>query len=229
MKRCQIKIFLAFSVFSLLFSCSTLNYIGTPNIKHKNISIPEKKQIVTANLGMNMITQAKASIAQGIHISKKQMNGFVKIGDYIPTQENEKKIIFENYPNGEKIKGDFFGCDTYALVYYKATKKLEYEAYGGAFNVKQQCDSITDFSLKEVMSISTDNFQQTLIYLGKFGHIIKLAYREFSDDFIRPNFSTEVFYDLSENSIIGYMNCRIEIIEATNSYIKYKVLENFNE
>lgn len=32
-----------------------------------------------------MITQGKSSTAKGIHINKEQLNGFVKVGDYMPT------------------------------------------------------------------------------------------------------------------------------------------------
>ena len=213
----------------LISSCTTLGYIGEPRIKYQNISIPEKGQIVTTNLGMNMITQGKSSVAVGVHINKEQLNGFVKAGDYMPTQENNEKIIFENYPNGNRITGNTFGITDYILVYYKNTNELKYEMYGGSMKVKNFSDTVTNFELRDVYSVSADNFQQTLIYLGKSGQIIKLAYREFNGDFIRPAFSTEVTYDLSETKRIGYMNCEMEILEATNSYIKYKVIKNFND
>lgn len=222
---CLIAGFLGF----FITSCSTLGYIGEPRIKYQNISIPERNQIVTANLGMNMITQGKSSVALGIHINKEQLNGFVKAGDYMPTQENNEKIIFENYPNGNRITGNTFGITDYILVYYKNTKELKYEMYGGTMKVKNFSDTVNDFELRDVYSVSSDNFQQTLIYLGKSGQIIKLAYREFNGDFIRPAFSTEVTYDLSETKKIGYMNCEMEILEATNSYIKYRVIKNFND
>lgn len=122
-----------------------------------------------------------------------------------------------------------FGITDYILTYYKSSKTLKYEQYGGDFKILNYSNNVTDFELKDVYSVSEDNFQQTLIYLGKSGQTIKLAYREFNEDFIRPAFSTEVSYDLSETNIIGYMNCKIEIIEATNSYIKYKVINNFND
>lgn len=223
-----IKTFLFAGLVSIT-ACSTLSYIGDPKIKTEDISIPEKNKTVTANLGMNMVTQGKASVAQGIHINKEQHNGFVKVGDYMPSQENEEKIVFENYPNGSRINGNVFGCTDYILVYYKNSKKLEYEMYGGSMKVKNFSYSITNFELKDVYSVTSDNFQQTLIYLGKSGQVIKLAYREFNGDFIRPAFSTEVTYDLSETNKIGYMNCEIEVVEATNTYIKYKVLKNFND
>ena len=210
-------------------SCTTLSYIGDPRIKYQNISIPEKGQIVTANLGMNMITQGKSSVAVGVRINKEQLNGFVKVGDYMPTQENNEKIVFENYSNGNHITGNTFGITDYILVYYKNTNELKYEMYGGSMKVKNFSDTVTNFELRDVYSVSADNFQQTLIYLGKSGQTIKLAYREFNGDFIKPAFSTEVSYDLSETKKIGYMNCEMEILEATNSYIKYKVIKNFND
>ena len=49
-----------------------------------------------------MITQGKSSVAVGVRINKEQLNGFVKVGDYMPTQENNEKIVFENYPNGNE-------------------------------------------------------------------------------------------------------------------------------
>lgn len=66
-----------------------------------------------------MITQGKSSVAVGVRINKEQLNGFVKVGDYMPTQENNEKIVFENYPNGNHITGNTFGITDYILVYYK--------------------------------------------------------------------------------------------------------------
>jgi len=42
-------------------------------------------------------------------------------------------------------------------------------------------------------------------------------------------FNNDVDYDLNESKVIGYKGARIEIIEATNELIKYRVLKNFNQ
>jgi len=68
-----------------------------------------------------------------------------------------------------------------------------------------------------------------LIYSGKVGNKINVAYREFSNNLARPAFNNTVQYDLDESNIIGYKGARIEVIEATNEYIKFKVLLNFNK
>ncbi len=73
-----------------------------------------------------------------------------------------------------------------------------------------------------------DAVQRTLIYNGKSGDKINVGYREFSGNMARPAFNNNVEYDMSESAQIGYKGALLEIIEATNQHIKYKVLSNFN-
>ncbi len=41
----------------------------------------------------------------------------------------------------------------------------------------------------------------------------------------RPAFNNNVEYDLSESPIIGYKGAKLEVIEANNQFIKYRVIE----
>lgn len=75
---------------------------------------------------------------------------------------------------------------------------------------------------------SRDAFQQTLIYSGRIGNKINIGYRELSSNMARPAFNNDVEYDLTESRVIGYKGARLEVIEATNEHIKYRVLRNFN-
>lgn len=76
--------------------------------------------------------------------------------------------------------------------------------------------------------VRTDTFQQSLIYNGRAGSKINLAYREISGGVAKPAFSNTVEYDLSDSKTIGYRGARIEVIEATGELIQYRVLENFS-
>ncbi|ELT4634368.1 hypothetical protein R8Y01_003702, partial [Acinetobacter baumannii] len=87
----------------------------------------------------------------------------------------------------------------------------------------------TGISFKTEGSINEDSFQQTLIYSGKVGNKINIGYREFSSNIARPAFNNDVEYDLSQSKEIGYKGALLEIIEATNQDIKYKVIRNFNK
>jgi len=60
------------------------------------------------------------------------------------------------------------------------------------------------------------------------GNKLKISYREFNNNMARAAFNTDVEYDLSESAIIGYAGARIEVIDATNTDIKYKIIKNFN-
>lgn len=85
------------------------------------------------------------------------------------------------------------------------------------------------FERRKKPVLNPDSFQQTLIYSGKIGNKINIGYREFSGNMARPAFNNNVEYDLSESAVIGYKGAKLEIIEATNQFIKYKVIENFNK
>jgi hypothetical protein len=95
------------------------------------------------------------------------------------------------------------------------------------FNVASCSDSGAFERMKKAI-LSHDSFQQTLIYSGKVGNKINVGYREFSGNIARPAFNNNVEYDLSESKTIGYKGAVIEVIEATNQHIKYKVIKNFN-
>jgi hypothetical protein len=44
---------------------------------------------------------------------------------------------------------------------------------------------------------------------------------------MRAPFSQEIQYDLADGNIIGFKGVRIEVIEAANTQIKYRVLASF--
>ncbi len=78
-------------------------------------------------------------------------------------------------------------------------------------------------------ALTEDGFQQTLLYSGRIGSKINISYREFSNSIARPAFNNDVEYDLNESMTIGYRGAEIEILEATNRLIRYRVVRNFNQ
>ena len=79
-----------------------------------------------------------------------------------------------------------------------------------------------------VSSAGDNSFQQTLIYSGRVGDKVNIGYREFSSNVARPAFNNDVEYDLSESDTIGYRGAELQILEATNRSITYRVIRNFN-
>jgi hypothetical protein len=85
------------------------------------------------------------------------------------------------------------------------------------------------FEKRKKAMVSPDSFQQTLIYSGKVGNKVNIGYREFSGNMARPAFSNNVEYDLSESSLIGYKGAKLEVIEANNQFVRYRVIDSFKD
>ena len=77
------------------------------------------------------------------------------------------------------------------------------------------------------MAIAQANYVQELIYNGRVDNNLKFVYREFSGDMIRPAFSQTVQYDYNESKFISFKELTLEIVEANNQIIKYKLINNF--
>jgi|TARA_B110000902_G_C14181323_1_gene540644 hypothetical protein len=88
--------------------------------------------------------------------------------------------------------------------------------------------SENDVKMGETFVYNENSFQQTIAYEGKSGNILKFNYAEFTDGFAREAFSREFQVDLTEGSIAAYKGAIIEVIEANNMQIKYKVIRNFS-
>jgi hypothetical protein len=78
------------------------------------------------------------------------------------------------------------------------------------------------------IDVSTRNIDQRLIYNGRVGNYVKFTYREFSaSGMARMPFTQDVQYDLDKGAVIGFKGVRIEILDATNRKIQYRVLRHF--
>lgn len=122
---------------------------------------------------------------------------------------------------GENRKGIWFSGNGQDFHMRRADGRLCVDAV----DTCAEADYVLD---KRLNDLYPDSFQQTLLYNGRIGNRITLAYREFSSNMARPAFSNNVDYDLSESMIVGYRGARLEIIEATNTEITYRVLSGFS-
>lgn len=113
---------------------------------------------------------------------------------------------------------------TYCLIV-----DAEKNAIGDSSGDSADCSSVIvrrwpqSIPMKETKLTQTGSFKKELIYQGKSGNTIRLLYREFRDDMARPAFYQDLTYDMTETNIIGFRGTTIEVIEATNLYIKFVV------
>lgn len=216
-----------FSLISLLcIGCTTV----PPNnsnlsFRTESISEPPLNTEVTMAIGDTLIIQGTRVTSKGIVILSDCCDGFVKKGSYQVGFRKSDKIYFR----GNGISGNKFMATAYYLEYNLGSGELYYVYTSGAMNVVQPGKTkITSFKYTDISVDSPDAFQRTLIYLGKTGNLLKFGYRETSNGYARPAFSNEISYDLNESNIIGYQKAKLQVIEATNTTIRYKVLSYFD-
>jgi len=107
------------------------------------------------------------------------------------------------------------------------------EVYGDAacsfVHIREWPDKLPGFLIPhEIITYHEKSFRQEFIYNGRSKDMIKIQYREFNNDLARPSFYQDLVYDLSESRIIGFRGMTIEVIEATNSLIKFIVKTPMN-
>lgn len=86
--------------------------------------------------------------------------------------------------------------------------------------------------MSEVERASVGSQLRELLYNGKSGATVRFSYREYAatadgNAIARPAFTQELTYDLADDKVIGFQSVRVEVLETTNSKIKYKVLHSF--
>jgi len=83
----------------------------------------------------------------------------------------------------------------------------------------------------EALTSRPGNIQRSLEYTGRIDNRLTLSYKEFTETadgvFIRPAFTQDYSFDLSQGSEIGVKGARIRVIQANNTGLKYEVLKSF--
>jgi len=221
--------YLPLTCIALLSACATPQYNYAP--EKIEISEPPIGAVNIAYVGDEMLKQGKYTEYDAIKvpIETKAKAFTIMPGYYVKQGQDDKSTYYTTYDgkdSGSFVSGFLAGSEKATNIRINnddnklcviTNIKIVYCSKNGRFTKE----------LKPILT--TDSFQQTLIYSGRVGNKINVGYREFSNSLARPAFNNDVEYDLNVSMEIGYKGSQIEIIEATNQLIKYKVLRNFND
>ncbi len=201
------------------------NYQATP----KHVSKPPVGTVNTTYIGDKMLEQGVLVDREVLSIpfATKVFGYTLLAGFYQKTGNNNKGHYFNpinTISNGGMVQRGALS-DPFKDVMLGVDGKLCVVTFVNA----KSCTSDHRATLTTVAVASDNSFQQTLIYSGKVGTKINVGYREFSSNMARPAFNNDVEYDLSQSNQIGYKGALLEVIDANNQNITYKVLRNFNK
>jgi len=201
------------------------NYQATP----QNVSKPPINSVNDAYIGDKMLEQGIFIEREALFIAKtKKFGGYTfSEGYYLKVGEDVKGSYFQAInmiSNGGNLQKNMI-VDPFKAVMLDSKNEV---CVITVFNAKV-CSENSDAKISKIGIAADNSFQQTLIYSGKVGNKINVSYREFSSNVARPAFNNDVEYDLSESKQIGYKGALLEVIDANNQSIKYRVLRNFNK
>jgi hypothetical protein len=200
--------------------CTTVKYNGAET-NVRQVDYPNHGEIVTAYVGDKLLAKGKITEAKVLEV-RQTVNGIcydIPAGSYKQIGFDKRK---EFYSAGMVVKAAL--CDPFKALLLEKKPDAEIcvvtvfgalACYKGEYERKSQPSEIGE------------SFQQTLIYNGRIGDKINVGYREFSNSLARPAFNNDVEYDLSASRTIGYKGAQIEVIDANNNSITYRVLRTF--
>lgn len=217
-------------ILSLIFTgaCASPTYNYVPKVE--SFSAPPIGEIVTVSVGDEMLSLGTIRYQSGIEVpANTKVSGYTLHGGFYPQTGQSQKSTYHSFlsgtasPNGIGAMSKNVLMDPpQAVEAYLEEEKLCVVTILDLHTCRER-----SFTRTERTFASEDSFQQTLLYSGRAGDQVSLSYREFSGDVARPAFSNDVEYDLSISREIAYKGARIEILEASNTSITYKVLSNF--
>lgn len=79
-----------------------------------------------------------------------------------------------------------------------------------------------------LIDVKDDNLRKELIYTGRAGNQISVTYREYKGDLARPAFFQTLTFDLNQGHIFGFQGSRFEVVDASNTQIKYRIISPLN-
>lgn len=216
----------------LLAGCATSTRPVASRIE--TIDRPGANEVATANLGDSLLTRGVVFWRQAIRTSgPTQINMGVgntvvaPQGTYVLRVEDDKARYFVGGPpttsglaTGEYADGGIClarGADTIIGIFVAPGFCGDKNLAAASF----QSVTVPDAAVSDI-------WRKELIYNGRSGDTIRVIYREYSGDLARPAFTQELQYDLSQQTEIGFREVRLQVEAATNTSIRYRVLQTFD-
>jgi hypothetical protein len=243
-RRFVVLVFLA----SFLTGCVSSPLRTGDYTKTDLIDSPALNEVVTKNLGERLITKGTRTTGDAIQVSrtiifnkKAGESSVLTCGLAVEGGSFFKRGVWVT----QKESADCYGPATARVTTSDGT--MNWNCTGQVFAVGHICfdKSAKRFFFGDVIPFPLEqgfenirfvtkvveselSFVQELLYNGRAGDILKFVYREFSNDLARPAFTQEIQYDVRQSSEIGFREVRLEVLQATNTSITYRVLRTFD-
>lgn len=189
------------------------------------ISYPTLGVETVARLGDDLLVQGVKAELNGVQMDEpNNVRGYPLPSGFYPMYAEDDEYTYHQWPSTTDPRT----LRLYGATVLKFAKDKQQTCVLSGGIVIDQCDTEKPYRRTTISQASAEQFQQTLIYAGRAGDVIRFVYNESSNGMARPAFTVEVEYDLSQSNIVGFRGAELEILEATNRSITYIARSNFN-
>ncbi len=214
------------AIVALISGCATGGRPIAPTVT--KVDYPELNSVRESELGETILSKGVTLTFEVIDLRNEVVGGDGVIRErtrlapqrLIASREDEAWTYFDG-------KTTYLGLEQPGGLMVSKSDRKHIEIWGGSFNRGSTPSPTPIVEFSEVSVDGPASFRQELIYNGRSGSAVRFTYRELSNSLMRPAFSQEANYDLSESHVIGFKGARIEIIDASNTRLKYKVISSF--
>lgn len=228
----MLRIFVVAASAMLLSACVSAQAImPTTQI----IDAPSLNEVTTAELGETVVEKGRLRTFEGLLLRNQLQWGdsfiltkFIVSPGRLRARQQDKKFVYY-YSDNMTSTDAILGTSPYPTGGLCRARDGSGPVRGfiRAGRCNMNWNVTPDVEETQIYDLDSPGFRQELIYNGRSGDTLKFLYREFSGDMMRPPFSQEVQYDLSESSVVGFRGARLEIVNATNTELQYRVISSF--
>ena len=214
--------------------CTTVNLSELSTVDSKMGTVPNIGEQAVAPVGGVIYSQfrywskigyrLKGDFSAGLGLGRVSVSD----GDFVMKAEVENKTAF--CTEKRAYIDPMVGPHTTAC-FIDADNDGNFErikAAPGAIWFESEIAPPLAYEKSELVIPRNDSFKYELLYQGISKGSLKLSYREYINDFARPAFFQDVTYDLdSTPTTITFRTVRLEVLNANNNQISYRVLSGF--
>ena len=215
----------------LLASCAPPPSVTPTAPTYTDIATPKVGEEATAQVGDPIITMSHGIAATAIRFlsdctfsERRDLPGTGTVNYSVP---GGTVFIRENTTNGvpgycgKAIQNTPFNVPMDHCVAISDRGLVPFP--GSQMIVQSNCQ----IERQTVQADAPDSVKKEILYNGRSGTTLRLSYREFVRDMARPAFTQDLTYDIRDDRVVGFRGARLEVLDANNTSIRYRVLSSF--
>ena len=221
-----------FFIILIISGCTYRTTINQGILSNQTIFTPSLNEISQVSLGERMMYKANGwyidCISPKITKSEKFNLGVLKV-EIIATQElcGDREGTNKFYAPYKILLGSSIVYDNEFIVEVRKADGTIDLCWNGfsiyCVNYKNN-EIMRETRFKSEMG----TIQQSMEYMGRNGDILKFLYTEFYNGLARPAFNREFVVDLNLSNTLNFSGAEVEIINASNTILEYKITKYFD-